>query len=671
MRRGVVFWVLSLVLALALTGGAGRAFAMPGPVSLISKDAIEQADEAEAPAISADGRFIAFQATIGGRKGVFRKDLESGAIVAVATGDAYERADLDSTATAPSISADGRYVSFTTKAPLDLADDGAEPEDSDVYVADMSTSPPTYEMASARDGCVPSASPVPCGLTYEAGGEGSVAAGRVAISADGREVAFVVSSKSDLVDPPGQPETPAGQVVVRDLDTDRTTLVSVERDPLTGAMTTLPVEGGAVVEEFGKGAALSADGTTVAWLGGNLGRQVLLLPDEAQQIELFDSAGSAEPYDEPLWRRIADGPAAPTRRIVGGEEPPRFPGLVAPTDRIKVCSKATGWLTYPTSPAEGLPSLSADGRLVALVGEPDDFANLFVAEMAPGSGPAQAVRQYTAAIPIQQPCQAGTAIGSLAGSAPLVEAAISPAGNRVAFSTTRQQFPLSPPHLATQAPPKPGLEEVYVLDLGTETIERLTPTDRGEASTSEVDHPTGARSLAFDGDGEQIAFASVASNVVEGDANGASDVFVVTDPFATSAPGQTSISPPPPHPQPTVRWQLTASAVSLPGGRVKVRAVVPGAGRLQVKATAQVGAKLKRRRVAAAAGRAGGEGLLRLVVKLKPAYRRLAKARPGLAAVLRLGFNGPGGKPLHAVVSARFSASAKKAKPGQKAGGRR
>ena len=371
-----------------------------GPIQLVSKSATEQAEEAVAPALSADGRYLAFQGTIGGLEGVFRKDLQTGAVLPVAVGGAYEEEGLAADASAPSISADGRYVSFTTEASLDPADD-TQPQSSDVYVADMDSSPPAYELASALDGSRQS-------LTYEGSG-GSVASGRVALSADGRKVVFVTTAKSNLGGTAG--DTPAGQVVLRDLDTRETTLVSVQRNPGTGEMEPgVPVPGGAVMEDpvlpLLTGAALSADGTTVAWLGAHLPAQVPLLSDEEQTISQLDSNGSF-PYDEPLWRRVADGPEAPTRRIVGGGDPLApgcppdgtladpacqgpFPGI---TNKSDILNSATGWLGPPK--IDGIPQLSADGRTVALIGNPTEATNVFLVDMGEGLGRTQAVRQLT------------------------------------------------------------------------------------------------------------------------------------------------------------------------------------------------------------------------------------------------------------------------------------
>ena len=78
--------LLGFALSLPWAGTAAASF---GPIQLVSKSAAEQATEALSPAISADGRYLAFRGAIGGLKGVFRKDLTTGAVTPVATGNAY------------------------------------------------------------------------------------------------------------------------------------------------------------------------------------------------------------------------------------------------------------------------------------------------------------------------------------------------------------------------------------------------------------------------------------------------------------------------------------------------------------------------------------------------------------------------------------------------------
>lgn len=626
-RRWIAAALGGLVLPLLC---AGTAAAELGPIQLVSKSATEQAGEALSPAISADGRYVAFQGTIDGLRGVFRKDLETGAVAPVAAGSAYEEEEGSAAdASAPSISADGRYVSFTTRAPLDPADD-TEPGSSDVYVADMSASPPTYELASAQDG------------SSQALSGGSFASPRVALSADGHKVVFVDD----------------GQVYLRDLGEKRTTLVSVRRNPETGAMEPgVPVPGGAMVEKAQlpllAGAALSADGTTVAWLGANLQEQVPLLAGEAAAIAQENGA-SELPYDEPLWRRVADGPEAPTRRIVGGEPSDPFAGL---TEKNTDLNSAQGWLGIPK--VDGVPQLSADGRTVALIGNPTEATNVFLVDMSEGLSRAQAVRQLTRQVAIDPSDEA--AVVNREPYVPLnghiYDVAISSDGERIAFATGRQRFPLAPPNLISSPPAQLGQVELYLIDLEGETLQRVThgfggPNEASLAASGLALDGFGAGSPSFGGD--RIAFSSTASNLVEGDGNEASDAFEVEDSEAPRGPGAVSISPPPSPVVETPSWKLALSAFSLPDGEVRLVATVPAAGSLRARAGAALDPGSPPRPLAAARAAAATGGPVTLTLALPRRYRRLARSREGIYATVRVAFVGAGGRPLRGKLEVRF-----------------
>jgi Tol biopolymer transport system component len=664
MSGGKRVMLLVALLAVGTFVIATPAFAAAGPIELVSKDAHEQADVASAPAISSDGRYVAFVATIGGLEGVFRKDLSTGELRPVAVDSAYDEVPYEGPGVAapeaadPSISADGRYVSFTTPANLISADEtGSSASDKDVYVADMSTEPPTYELASALNGSEEA-------ITYEGGG-GSTAAGRVALSGNGREVVFVTTGRSNLLGLPGG--TPADQVVLRNLETHRTTLVSVERDPETGAMTGNPVAGGAFTERVGLGASLSADGSTVAWLGANLDEQVPMVAGEP----------TAPTYDEPLWRRVADGPGAPTRRIIGGGDPLApgcpvrgtlsepdcqgpFPTLPT-SDQCVERSTEFGWLNWLG--VQELPQLDADGRTVALVGQPNLISNLFLVNMGEGLDRRQALRQLTTGNALKEPCESQQVnnVNAAAGDGPIGDLSISADGDKIAFTTNRQQFPLSPPNLITAPPTRLGKADLYVLDLRTETIQRLTPANLAEASLPgfQAEQLEGAVSPSLSADGAEIAFASGAANLVRGDANEASDVFAVADPEAATAPGKVSLSAAPSPPRAKRTWKLGASARSLPDGRVRIRATLPGAGRLNGIAKALVGARLRRHSVATAHRQARGEGLLLLNLRLGSHYRRLARGRGGVAATVTLRFRAAGHRALSDRLQVSFRVHAK------------
>lgn len=165
--------------------------------------------------------------------------------------------------------------------------------------------------------------------------------------------------------------------------------------------------------------------------------------------------------------------------------------------------------------------------------------------------------------------------------------------------------------------------------------------------------PGGAGAPSYDGDGTLLAFASNAFNLVEGDTNEKSDAFVVESPESAPVnPSTISRRPATLVVQPL--WRMTVTASSLPDGTVQIAVGLPGAGTLRAKATARVGGHLKRRRVAKRILESAGQGLRKVKLRLAGKLRGLARQRGGLYAQLDLSFVGPGGKPLHAALDARF-----------------
>jgi hypothetical protein len=560
--------------------GLARADVFSG-ISLLSLGSIDggppqQAEYAHDATISADGRYVAFDGSIGGVEGVWRRDLTTDTIEQVAGGGASH----------PSLSADGRYVSFTTDegARLPELSHGApnpapSPGANDVYVRDMLNEPAAgsveeaqrapsaraFEIVSAQSG---SEQP----LRYiEPTGEvtaGASAVGRSAISADGREVVFMTQATSNLVAYPALeeeergrgetpvPHTPRGEVAVRYLDSGVTELVSRCRfacgqgaaagaaEPVTASGEGSSLLGGG----FG-GASISADGTAVAWNAFNVGRQAPLLPAETLPAD----------YTEPLWLRLpASG--GHTRRVSGGSDP-EDPACAAsgegslPPESENAADPCQGPFELELTPGEGggigflgrhganfgpsgseAPQLSADGEEVAfvseavLVSEGSDFSrlgsgnprDLFVADMAPGLPRARALKQIT---------QAGVEVAAEDGQ--VADFAISPDGTQVAFSTIRTIFSLGEPSLISAAPPQPGINELYDADLGNETITLVTHGYEGGVSAQPhrsrpfeedpyeegIGQQLGAFSPAFDEGGRTLVFTSTADNLVYGDGN--------------------------------------------------------------------------------------------------------------------------------------------------------
>jgi hypothetical protein len=644
-----------------------------GPISLASVGSPgggseQQAEYAHDATVSADGRYVAFDGSVGGVTGVWRRSLVNGSLEQVAGG----AAEL------PSLSADGETVSFTTNEGASLAaETDARPvtvphrEAANVYVRDMAIAPGeegAFRVASAATG---SQQP----LTYAGAGTtlGSEAVGRSAISADGEAVAFVTTAVSDLQDPetPGNPTTPAYQVAVRHLSSGETTLVSTDRT--TGGPVSAVAEKPVGAVFAGKepgfkapplyaewaqsppvGASISADGTAVAWMGTDIVAQAPMLPGE-----------SPPPlYTEPLWKRIAPGSETPTERVTGGSDP-AAPGCAesgeqqlpasnqqSPSDPclgpfIVALTPSGGSPPtsgiWPTAGGEAsgvgdfVPRLSADGYEVAFLSEAEpkgaganfgigsigEPADLYRADMHAGLTRDQATSRITEL----------AAAGGIAETDQITEFAISPDGAQVAFTTRRTQFPLSSPAFISAALPEPGLNELYDADLADSTLTRVTagyeggPSEQPHKRLQEEEDQygasfkgAGAASPEFTGDGGELAFASTASNLVFGDGNtppsgpaDGSDAFLVQRLIETSVPTGQGISPTP-QLDTKPSWSMGVTAKSRADGSVVLYVTAPGAGSLRAGAQSTIALGKGRAARRASRGRQRAAGARRRVL---------------------------------------------------------
>ena len=310
----------AVALALAILAAPAAAYVPPGAALVSASPALrEQGDDASSqPDLSSDGRYVVFSTAARNlfppdvadppnafyEGGVFRRDLVDGRLELVALGSRRDERTaglLSRGAGNPSISADGRWVVFSTGESLVPADQN---EQVDVYVRDMSVGrgePGAYELISARDG---SDAPgrferrTPASPFRDPGAD--VAPG-TAISDDGRVVVFSVAEvASDLPDHAAI-DVPAGQVFVRDRSRRSTRLIT--RVP--GTSPPRPVS--SPLGRVGLGpAVISADGSTVAWAGQQAQQQTRFLAGEGND-------GAIYYY---LWQRIADGPDEIHRRAV-------------------------------------------------------------------------------------------------------------------------------------------------------------------------------------------------------------------------------------------------------------------------------------------------------------------------------------------------------------------
>ncbi len=739
----VALAVASCSLTAASTGRAD----LFSPSSLVSYGAIggggfaQQAEYAHDSVVSADGHYVAFDGSIGGVTGVWRRDLATEIIEQVAGGDAAM----------PSISEEGRYVSFTTNEGDSLPeitharpDPAPHGEVVNVYRRDMDSEPAaTAAEEAARPAgerafltaSVPAGSEEPLRYSSPGASGGAYAAARSAMSANGSEVAFVTTAVSNLVPYPAleeeetsrgeqpAPYTPAGQVAVHDFETGTsgtTELVSRCRFECGQGAAAGAAEPVLAVEEAGRrigavsigaarfpehgedgswpGASISADGSTVAWMGEDVAQQAPTLAQE--HLEAF--------YEEPLWRRL---PAAAnqTRRVTGGSDP-EDPACAASGELVlAIGSRNAGdpcqgpFLREAATPfsaglikdtiSDDTPRLSANGEKVVfpangrLLAQGSDFdrgeetgtpTDLFLVNMRPGLTRDQALTHLTEA-------------GNLeTQGSPIGDYEISPDGEQVAFTTLRTVFTLGQPTLVSPALAEVGIAELYDADLADGTLTRVTHGYEGEAEASEQPHPAqrsqngdpyeelnggvkphdlGALTPSFSADGNELVFTSTAANLIYGDGNSpaypldccqagdGSDVFEVTRSPFVAEPAPQSISPAPVtaiDPE----WRLGATAQVYDNGTVAVYVEAPGMGRLQVTARGGIvltrrsgrGRSVRIRRVLAtrtlaartAVQSAPAGGLMRVLVRVASRYASLLERSQGLPATLQVSFASAG-----------------------------
>ena len=192
------------------------------------------------PSLSADGRYVVFSsraknlspAAQSGDPEIFVKDMQTGAVTLASRADGAAGAAADGSSYEPSISADGRYVAFASGSENLSSEDTAS---NDVFVRDLVAG--TTTLVSRASG------------TTGAAGDGEST--DPSISADGRHVAFVSGANNLVAD---DAKTVQTDVFVRDLDTGVTELVS-RASGVTGAAGT----------DYSFEPSISADGSRVAF----------------------------------------------------------------------------------------------------------------------------------------------------------------------------------------------------------------------------------------------------------------------------------------------------------------------------------------------------------------------------------------------------------------------
>jgi subtilisin family serine protease/Tol biopolymer transport system component len=400
-------------------------------VSLTTSGAQANRLSSAPPAISADGRYVAFTSLAtnlvpgapGVAGGVYVRDRRTGRT---------ERASVASdgtaaTGNAPAISADGRFVAFSGFDPTLVREDrNGQP---DVFVHDR-VSRTTERVSVASDGTE---------------GNNGASSAPPAISAGGRYVAFS-SYASNLV--PGDTNG-SEDMFVHDRATGETERVSIATD-------------GSETERFTSSSmpSISADGRFVAFASGGSN---LVAGDANNTTDIF----------------VRD-------RAVGT------------TERVSVAGDGSEANSFSSDTA-----ISADGRFVAfgsfasnlVPGDANNSADVFVHDRATGATE-----------------RASVASDGREGNGFTSGPAISADGRYVGFASGSTNLVAADTN---------EWWDIFLHDRATGATERVSIADNGgEANEGSLTATTISR------DGRHVAFASSASNLVPGDTNGQGDAFV-------------------------------------------------------------------------------------------------------------------------------------------------
>jgi Tol biopolymer transport system component len=467
------------------------------------------------PSVSADGRYVAFYSSAGnllpgvGGEQIYVRDTQAGTTTLVSANTQRGGADYQVQSN-PIISSDGRYVFFESRAD-DLTAQSETGGSYELYRRDLQTN--TTVLVSVDS-------------AGTAGGNNGVSTDySVAVSPDDRYVAFQ-SPSTDLVSGYAAGTsgfTYYGDIYLRDLQTETTTLVSVSSDGTTGANTDYPTA-----------PQLSADGRYVAFastatnLAANTPNGGIFVRDVQQGktvVASINAAGTAgdrgtSPVLTPDGRYVAF--VSPATDLVTGITKTTESGSVYRRDlqtgtTVLVSVDAAG--TGPEDGTSDSPVISADGRYVAfsststnlIPGGTTQYNNAYVRDLTAGK---------TTLVTVST---AGGDAGGVPYSSLLQ---MSSNGQFLTFQDT-----------ATNLVPGFTARGSFITDIYVRNLQAGT-TSLVSASTSGTGGGNGDSSdVQLSADGGTVVFNSDAANLYAGDTNAHTDVF-----FASTGAGFGRIS---------------------------------------------------------------------------------------------------------------------------------
>ncbi len=392
--------------------------------------------------VSADGRFVAFTSTAtnldpadgDAAPDVYLRDTQTSRTILVSRASGAGGAKGNGLSSGPSISADGRFVAFDSVATnLDPADgDGGR----DVYLRDTQTSQTI--LVSRANGA--------------GGAKGNDASGSPSISADGRLVAFS-SGATNLDAADGDA---LDDIYVRDAVANRTTLIS----RASGA-------GGAKGNgSSGSNVSISADGRSIAF------------DSDATNLDPGDTNDTQDVY-------VRD----------------------TANNQTTLVSRADGPIGAVGSRIADIGAISATGRFVAFTTEANNL------DSADGDTTEDIYVRDTAASETSLISRADGADGAKGNAYSTARASISWTGRFVAFYSAATNLDPADTDATT---------DIFVRD--TQTDQTILATRADGAGGAKGDGTSSTPSMS--GDGRFVVFRSAAANLDPADTDTTADIFL-------------------------------------------------------------------------------------------------------------------------------------------------
>ncbi len=408
--------------------GVAPAEAVPIARVSVAQDGSQGTGSSDQPSMSADGRYVAFTSRAaltmgvsGGTNQIYVKDRRTGA-VEVASASTLGAAG-DGGSFLPVMSANGRYVAFSSYASNLVP--GASGQL--IYLRDRAMGTTTLVASGDQTG---------------------------GVSDDGRLVVF--SSYSDGLVPNDANQN--GDVFVRHMDTATTDLVSVGLGGNSGnSYSTLAVD----ISLQGALSSISADGRYVTF---NSTATDLVTGDTTAGF--FGRDAFVRDLQSGTTTRVSVGPSG----------------------------------AQANAPSIGV-GIAAQGRYISFASTASNLA-------AGGTGNGQNIYVYDLNTGVLQ--LAGRTASGGVPSGPVFEGALSGDGRHLVYAST-----------ATDVVPGDtnGKEDVFVRDLDSGTVTKVSVDTGGQPANGSSFYPR------ISGDGSNVTFTSIASNLVADDTNGANDVF--------------------------------------------------------------------------------------------------------------------------------------------------